>query len=97
MQERPAVVGEHQLLTEVKRPVDGRVDHLTRPPPDADQRQQGQAVVVQLGAQPQVGGVGGHRQVDEVGQVDAAGVLRALLRGAQRVVTAAGLAHGALK
>ena len=70
-QERAAVVGEHQLLTHRIGTLDGRVDDLAGAPPHADQRQQRQAVRVQVGALAQVRGVVRDGQVVEPGPVAA--------------------------
>src|SRR5581483_1557965 len=60
-QKRSPVVADHQLLPEAKRAVDSRVDDLSLAPPDPDQRQQHEALRVQLRALPQVRGVTGNR------------------------------------
>ena len=87
-QKRSAVVADHHLLAESVRSVDGRVDDLAFAAPDPDQRQQAQALGVQLWPFAQVRGVAGNRQVGEVGKVAGTSARGALGGEPQRLIAA---------
>ena len=84
VQKIAAVVRDHDLLAEPVVTV--RSAALAFPAPHADQRQQCQQCVVEIGAFAQVRGVGGNRQIVEGRDVAGRGRLGALGRGSHSVV-----------